>query len=76
MYKLLITHMEIQQTSCIVTAFVQDGQIVELRFGQNGKKSILGNIYVGYVENVAAHIQAAFIRIQENLTCSMGGPDR
>ena len=36
---------------------------MELRLEAAARQSILGNIYVGQVENIAANIQAAFVLI-------------
>lgn len=42
---------------------------MELMLEEKGKKSILGNIYVGQVENIAANIQAAFVMIDPDTRC-------
>ena len=42
---------------------------MELMLEEKGKKSILGNIYVGLVENIAANIQAAFVMIDPDTRC-------
>lgn len=49
-----------------ISAYFKDGQINELRFHD---KSILGNIYIGRVQNVVKNIDAAFIEIQKGLVC-------
>lgn len=41
----------------------EENQIMELRLEAASPQSILGNIYVGQVENIAANIQAAFVLI-------------
>ena len=46
-------------------AVLEDGQVSELYFDRKLKKSILGNIYVGRVENVLPSLDAAFIDINE-----------
>lgn len=46
-------------------AVLEDGQVSELYFDRKVKKSILGNIYVGRVENVLPSLDAAFIDIGE-----------
>lgn len=67
--KLVITQMEIRQVSCYVCAYEEDGRIMELRFEPVDRKSSLGNIYVGQIENVAANIGAAFVQISANEKC-------
>ena len=63
MSKLIITRMEISGISCSVCILTEDQKIMELQLEPENRKSILDNIYVGQVENVAANIQAAFVRI-------------
>ena len=67
--KLIIAGMEIEDVSCNTCALEEDGHIMELMLEEKGKKSILGNIYVGQVENIAANIQAAFVMIDPDTRC-------
>ena len=67
--KLIIAGMEIGGVSCNTCALEEDGLIMELMLEEKGKKSILGNIYVGQVENIAANIQAAFVMIDPDTRC-------
>lgn len=69
MSKLIIAGMEIEDVSCNTCALEEDGHIMELMLEEKGKKSILGNIYVGQVENIAANIQAAFVMIDPDTRC-------
>lgn len=46
-------------------AILDDGQVTELYFDRKFKKSIVGNIYVGKVENVLPSLDAAFVDIGE-----------
>lgn len=69
MSKLIITEMEIKGCLCQVCALQEDTQVMELRLAPAGKKSILGNIYVGQVENLASNIQAAFVQIAPGERC-------
>ena len=55
--------MELGGNKCHVCAIEEEGQIMELRLEAAARQSILGNIYVGQVENIAANIQAAFVLI-------------
>lgn len=67
--KLIIAGMEIEGVPCNACALEEDGRIMELMIGEKGKKSILGNIYVGQVENIASNIQAAFVMIASGVRC-------
>ena len=46
-------------------AILDNGQVTELYFDRKYKKSIVGNIYVGKVENVLPSLDAAFVDIGE-----------
>ncbi|MDD5659248.1 MAG: Rne/Rng family ribonuclease [Actinomycetota bacterium] len=46
-------------------AIIENGQVTELYFDRKHKKSIVGNIYVGKVENVLPSLDAAFVDIGE-----------
>ena len=61
MSKLIITTMNLGGNKCHACAIEEDGQIMELRLEAAARQSILGNIYVGQVENIAVNIQAAFV---------------
>ena len=67
--KLIITEMEIKSVSCLACAVQEDDRIMELRLEPSGQKSILGNIYVGQVENIASNIGAAFVQIAPGERC-------
>lgn len=67
MSKLIITKMEISGHPCTVCALEEGGKVMELRLEQNGTASLLGNIYIGQVENMAANIQAAFVRLPDGI---------
>ncbi|WP_418416374.1 ribonuclease E/G, partial [Blautia sp.] len=57
------TTMELCGNKCHACAIEEEGQIMELRLEAAARQSILGNIYVGQVENIASNIQAAFVLI-------------
>lgn len=61
--------MEIGRRTCSVCAFFEENQVTEIRLEPTGEKSVLGNIYVGQVENIAANIQAAFVQIEPGVRC-------
>lgn len=49
----------------LLIALSEDGEIVELQYEEEGKESILGNIYVGRVEQVVKNINAAFLSFDD-----------
>lgn len=53
----------------LADALFEDGTLRELSLIPNGKKSILGNIYVGKVKNIVKNIQAAFVEIEDGILC-------
>ena len=63
MTKLILTTMELGGNKCHACAIEEESQIMELRLETASRQSILGNIYVGQVENIASNIQAAFVLI-------------
>ena len=65
--KLIITEMLLDEVLCTVCAVIRDQKVVELRLEPSGKKNTLNNIYVGQVENIAANIQAAFVRLSDSV---------
>lgn len=67
--KLIITRMEVKGSVCLICCLAEDGQVMELRLEPLGRKSSLGNIYMGQVENLASNIQAAFVQIAPGERC-------
>ena len=67
MNKLIITEILLDEVLCTVCAVFRDQKVVELRLEPSGKKNTLNNIYVGQVENIAANIQAAFVRLSDSV---------
>lgn len=53
----------------MICALQEDGQITDLRLEPVGTSSILGNVYVGQVENLAPNIRAAFVQIRPGVRC-------
>ena len=52
-----------------VAALQEKGRIAELRLAPLEDDSILGNMYVGKVENIAGNIGAAFVQIAPGERC-------
>lgn len=69
MNKLIITEMNIKGVPCLICAAEEEGRIMEIRLEPVGKKSVLGNIYVGQVENISSNIGAAFVQISPGERC-------
>lgn len=57
----------LKEEGCIWTYFIEDGDIVEIHPSplqeSKGPQAMLGNIYIGKVQNIAANIGAAFVDI-------------
>lgn len=57
----------IKEEEYICTYFIEDGEIVEIHPGPQqetqGQQAVLGNIYIGKVQNIVANIGAAFVDI-------------
>ena len=50
-------------------------RLTELSLIPTGKKSILGNIYVGKVRDIVKNIQAAFVEISDGILCYLSLDD-
>lgn len=66
--KIIITCMKVNHCPCLVCALKEEKKIMELRLAPLGQHSLLGNIYVGQVENLAENIKAAFVRFGDGET--------
>ncbi|MCL5986599.1 MAG: Rne/Rng family ribonuclease [Actinobacteria bacterium] len=60
--KILLTSSEHE----VRLAVLEDSEVVELYFSRKGSQSILGNIYLGRVQNIVPGLGAAFIDIGES----------
>jgi ribonuclease G len=67
--KLILTKIETNEFAGRAAALQEDGRIVELRLAPLVDNSILGNMYIGKVENIAANIGAAFVQIAPGQRC-------
>ena len=65
----LVTTLTIRDRERTVYAFYENDHAAELSCLPAGGESILGNIYVGKVKNIAANISAAFIEIANGQLC-------
>lgn len=69
MSKLVIVKLRIKEKPAIVTALVEEQKITELHIFPEETHEILGNIYVGKVQNIVPNINAAFIEIADKTVC-------
>lgn len=60
----------------ILTARKADNEIVEMNFEPEGSGTIVGNIYVGRVENVVKNINAAFVSYEKGMTAYLPLEDK
>ena len=67
--KLVITHYEEGEKKGILSALFEDDKAVELILEPEERPSLLGNIYIGKVKNLAPQIGAAFVEIGEKQMC-------
>lgn len=67
--ELVITKINRNDTEYLACGLFEDKKAVELRLERSDGNSILGNIYVGQVENLVKNINAAFIRIAPDCLC-------
>ncbi len=65
----LVSGLNFKGQERIVYAFYENGHAAELSCLPADGDSLLGNIYVGKVKNIAANISAAFIEIADGKLC-------
>lgn len=63
--KLIIT----KQDNRIISSIYEGNEMVQVNIDYAGKKSILGNIYIGKVKNIVKNINAAFVEISDGRMC-------
>lgn len=67
--KLIITDLICHEKKIQTAALEEQGRISQLNFSETASKGILGNIYVGKVQNIVKNIHAAFIEIADGIMC-------
>lgn len=67
--ELVITRITRNEKEYLVSGLFEEKKAVELRVERTDKNSILGNIYVGQVDNLVKNINAAFVRIPPDTLC-------
>ena len=81
MNKYIITHEKIkmqnrEEQDFIVSAlYNHDKKMIEVSLTPPDEDSLLGNIYIGRVENVVQNIRAAFVKISPEQTCYLSLDD-
>ena len=81
MNKYIITHEKIkmqnrEEQDFIVSALYNQGKkMIEVSLTPPDEDSLLGNIYIGRVENVVQNIRAAFVKISPEQTCYLSLDD-
>ena len=81
MNKYIITHEKIkmqnrEEQDFIVSAlYNHDKKMIEVSLTPPDEDSLLGNIYIGRVENVVQNIRAAFVKISPEQTCYLSLED-
>ena len=53
----------------IITALMHDKRLVQVHVSEQETKSLIGNIYIGRVQNIVKNIEAAFVEIDKGLVC-------
>ena len=53
----------------LLTALLSDKKLVEVHVNEETFKSLVGNIYIGRVQNIVKNIEAAFVEIQKGFVC-------
>ena len=67
--KLIITDLICHEKKIRTAALEDQARISQLNFSETASKGILGNIYVGKVQNIVKNIHAAFIEIADGIMC-------
>ncbi len=67
MYQLLIT----KRNGRVVSSLFQEQRLVQVQVEPSEEETIVGNIYVGKVQNIVRNINAAFVQIQEDTICHL-----
>lgn len=67
--KLIITDLICHEKQIRTAALEEQGRISQLNFSETASKGILGNIYVGKVQNIVKNIHVAFIEIADGIMC-------
>lgn len=62
----------IKDKEYIISSMFQDNEMIEVDvYPYDEEETILGNIYVGKIQNIIKNINAAFVEIEDGLVCYM-----
>lgn len=64
-----------QRNEQLLTALMDDKNLVEVHVNDQESKSLIGNIYIGRVQNIVKNIEAAFVEISKGLVCYLSLDD-
>lgn len=53
----------------LITALMHDKTLLQVHVDEQQNKSLIGNIYIGRVQNIVKNIEAAFVEIDKGLVC-------
>lgn len=53
----------------LLTLLVNDGRLLSVSVYEEGQTSLVGNLYIGKVQSIAANINAAFVEIADRQLC-------
>lgn len=53
----------------MITALMHDKKLMQVHVSEQESKSLIGNIYIGRVQNIVKNIEAAFVEIDKGLVC-------
>ncbi len=65
----LVTHCKKREQLGILSALLEDDTVMELSIEPKETPSLLGNIYIGKVQNLAPQLEAAFVEILPGQIC-------
>ena len=81
MNRYIITHEQIktlnreEQDFVVAALYDKERKMTEVTLTPPGENCLLGNIYIGRVENVVQNIRAAFVKISPDVTCYLSLDD-
>lgn len=59
----------------ILTALISENRLLMVTAAKEQEQSLVGNIYIGKIQNIVSNIQAAFVEINKGLLCYLSLSD-